>query len=163
MSYEFVGHPLLDETSESKIDINQILEKNKALISVFPGSRKAEIDILMPILLEFIELMNNKYKDFIFIFHSTLEYSELIRSYIKSKNFKNCEVISDEKIKTHTLKKSVFAVSKSGTVSLEICQAKIPSIIVYKMNFMNYLIIKMLVKIKYANILNFAAKRRNNS
>ena len=35
MSNKFVGHPLLDETFESKIDINQILEKNKALISMF--------------------------------------------------------------------------------------------------------------------------------
>ena len=48
---EFVGHPLLEDISESKIDINQIFEKNKALISVYPGSRKSEIDILMPILL----------------------------------------------------------------------------------------------------------------
>ena len=36
MSNEFVGHPLLDETIESKIDINLMLEKNKALISIFP-------------------------------------------------------------------------------------------------------------------------------
>ena len=36
MSNEFVGHPLLDTKSESKIDINQLFEKNKALISVFP-------------------------------------------------------------------------------------------------------------------------------
>ena len=54
MSNEFVGHPLLDETSESKIDINQILGKNKALISIFAGSRKSEIIILTPILLKFI-------------------------------------------------------------------------------------------------------------
>ena len=37
MSNEFVGHPLLNESPETKIDINQIFEKNKALISVFPG------------------------------------------------------------------------------------------------------------------------------
>ena len=35
MSYDFVGHPLLDTTTESAIDINQILGKNKALISIF--------------------------------------------------------------------------------------------------------------------------------
>ena len=39
MSHEFVGHPLLDPTTESAIDINQILGKNKALISIFAGSR----------------------------------------------------------------------------------------------------------------------------
>ena len=57
----------------------------------------------MPILLEFIVLMNQNYNDFIYIFHSTKEHSDLIKSYIKLKN-KNCEVISDDKIKSHTLK-----------------------------------------------------------
>ena len=154
---EFVGHPLLDDTIESKIDINQIFEKNKALISVFPGSRISEIDTLMPILLNFIELMNKDYQDFIYIFHSTKQHSSLVQKYIKTKDIKNCEIISDEKIKSHTLKKSVFAISKSGTISLEICKSKIPSIILYKMNFINYLIVKTLVKVKFANIINITA------
>ena len=158
ISNEFVGHPLLDNNFESAIDINQILGKNNALISIFPGSRKSELEVLTPIILDFIKLMNKKYNDFTFVFHSTKEYSELIKSYIKKYNFNNCEVISDNKIKSHILKKSIFAVSKSGTVSLEICNAKIPSIILYKMGLINFLIIKMLVKIKYANIINIAAK-----
>ena len=158
MSNEFVGHPLLDETTESKIDINQILEKNKALISIFPGSRISEINILMPILLEFIELMNKSYEDFVFIFHSTKEHLDTIQYFLNSKNIKNCEIISDDIIKSHTLKKSVFAVAKSGTISLEICKSKIPSIILYKMNFLNYLIVRSLVKVKFANIINIAAK-----
>ena len=157
MSNEFVGHPLLDDSKESAIDINQILDKNKAIISVFPGSRKSEVEILMPILIKFIVMMNKKYKDFLYIFHSTQELSELINSYIKYENISNCEVISDEKIKSHTLKKSVFAVAKSGTISLEICKSKIPSIILYKMNFINYLIVKTLVKVKFANIINITA------
>ena len=40
MSHEFVGHPLLDSTTESAIDINQILGKNKALISIFESNIK---------------------------------------------------------------------------------------------------------------------------
>ncbi len=159
MSNEFVGHPLLDASSESKIDINQIFEKNKALISVFPGSRESEIQILMPIILDFIKLMNNNYQDFIYIFHSTKQYYDLIQSTIKSKNLTNCEIISDDKIKSHTLKKSIFAIVKSGTVSLEICKSKVPSVILYKMNFLNYLIVKSLVKVKFANIINIAAKK----
>ena len=159
MSHEFVGHPLLESNRESVIDLNQILGKNKALISIFAGSRKSEIEVLTPILLKFIELMNEKYNDFTFIFHSTKEYSDLIQSKIKKINLKNCEVISDDKIKKHILQKSVFAVSKSGTVSLEICNAKIPSIILYKMGLINFLIIKMLVNTKFANIINIAAKK----
>jgi len=71
--------------------------------------------------------------------------------------FKNCEVISDEKIKSHVLKESTFAVAKSGTISLEICNAKVPSVIIYKMNKINFFIIKMLVKVKSPNIINIAA------
>jgi len=159
MSYDFVGHPLLDSTTDSAIDINQILGKNKALISIFAGSRKSEIDILTPILLNFIKLMNEKYNDITYVFHSTKEYSDLILSYIKKNNLNNCQVISDNKIKNHVLKKSIFAVSKSGTISLEICNSKIPSVILYKMGLINFLIIKMLVKTKFANIINIAAKK----
>ena len=159
LSNELVGHPLLDDTAESKIDINQIFDKNKAVISIFPGSRASEINILMPILLEFIDLMNHNYEDFIFVFHATKQYYNLVQNHLKSKNFDNCEIISDEKIKHHTLKKSVFAVAKSGTISLEICKLKIPSIILYKMNFLNYLIVKFLVKVRFANIINIAANK----
>ena len=44
--------------------------------------------------------------------------------------------------------------------SIEICNAKIPSIVVYKMNFINFLIIKILVKIKFANIVNIVANEQ---
>ena len=77
MSCEFVGHPLLQNKERSKIDINQIIGKNKALISVFAGSRKSEISVLMPILLDFIKLMNDKYSDMTYVFHSTKEYSRI--------------------------------------------------------------------------------------
>ena len=158
ISCEFVGHPLLEEKKDDKIDINQIVGKNKALISIFSGSRVSEIVILTPILLNFIRLMDNKYNDIIYIFHATHEHNKLIQFYIKNSGLSNCQVVSDDKIKSHLLKKSIFAVAKSGTVSLEICNVKIPSIILYKINFINFLIIKMLVKTKYANIINIAAQ-----
>ena len=73
------------------------------------------------------------------------------------KKFRNCDVICDEKIKLSILKKSIFAVSKSGTISLEICNSKVPSIIIYKMSRINFFIVKMLAKVKFANIVNITA------
>ena len=153
----FTGHPLLEDHEKSKVDISQIIKENKKIFSIYPGSRQSEINVLTPILFEFIKLMNEKYNNIFFVFHSTSEHSELIRDLLSKEGFKNCEVISDEKIKAHVLKQSMFAVSKSGTISLEICNAKIPSIIIYKMNSINFFIIKMLVKVKFANIINIAA------
>ena len=101
--------------------------------------------------------MNEKYKDLFFVFHSTAEHVQLIQNLLLKEGFKNCGVIGDEKIKSHILKSSKFAVAKSGTISLEICNAKIPSIIIYKMGMINFFIVKMLVKVKFANIINIAA------
>ena len=98
--------------------------------------------------------MNKKFDNYLFVFHATEENKNIIKEKIKISNLQNVDVISDENIKKQILDKSVFAVSKSGTVSIEICNAKIPSLIIYKMNFLNYLIVKLLVKIKYANIIN---------
>ncbi len=148
----FVGHPLL-ETNIPKVDISNIT-KGKKIISLFPGSRISEIKVLMPILIEFINLMNEKFNNYVFIFHSTEENKELIINELKKDNLFNVEIISDKNIKTEILLNSVFAVSKSGTVSLEVCNAKVPSIIIYKINIINYLIMKLLVKVKFANIIN---------
>ena len=150
----FVGHPLLEKQAKSKIDLSKMFFKDKKIISIFPGSRSSEIKVLMPILIEFVKLMNEKYDDYLFVFHATEENKYNINDKLKNSNLNNTEVISDENIKSEILSISVFAVSKSGTVSLEICNANVPSIIIYKMNFLNFMIIKLLVKIKFANIIN---------
>jgi len=150
----FVGHPLLEHETKDKIDLSNIISNDKKIISLFCGSRSSEVNLLLPILINFIYMMNTKFNNFTFIFHATDENKNVISEKINNVNLKNVEVISDENIKKQILTKSTFAVSKSGTVSLEICNAKVPSIIIYKMNFLNFLIVRMLVKIKFANIIN---------
>ena len=153
----FVGHPLLEDQDENKVDISQIVKENKKIFSIFPGSRLSEINVLTPILFEFIKKMNEKHKDLFFVFHSTSENVQLIQKLIIDKGFENCIAVGDEKTKHHLLRKSIFAVAKSGTISLEICNAKVPSIIIYKMSRVNFFIIKMLVNVKSPNIINIAA------
>ena len=150
----FVGHPLLENKENSKTDISNLINNDKKIISLFAGSRTSEINILLPILLDFIKLMNEKFNQYYFIFHSTEQNKNLIKDELKKNNTINADVISGENIKTQILSKSIFAVSKSGTVSLEICNSKVPSIIIYKMNFINFLIVKFLIKVKFANIIN---------
>ena len=155
----FVGHPLLEDDEKIKIDISNIIAEDKKIISIFSGSRSSEINVLTPILVKFIKLIKEKYEDLHFIFHTTNEHRQTLKNQVFKADLKKCDVISDEKIKSYILKKSIFAVSKSGTVSLEICKAKVPSIIIYKVNFVNFFIIKMLAKVKFANIINIAANK----
>jgi lipid-A-disaccharide synthase len=159
ISNTFVGHPLLEHETNNKIDLSNIISNEKKIISLFSGSRSSEVNLLLPILIDFINMMNKKFDNFTFVFHATDENKDLINKKINNISLKNAEVISDENIKKQILMKSIFAVSKSGTVSLEICNAKVPSIIIYKMNFLNFLIVRMLVKIKFANIINIINNR----
>ncbi len=155
----FVGHPLIETKANSKTIIDNLLPQDKKIISLFPGSRKSETLILLPILISFVELMNKKYKNFFFYFHATEENKKSILDIIKQKNIENVDVISEENIKLDVLSKSIFAVSKSGTVSLQICNANIPSIIIYKLSFINFMIFKLLVNVKFANIINIINNR----
>jgi len=154
ISNTFVGHPLLEKNNKSKVDLSSLIPKDKKIISLFAGSRNSETNVLLPILCDFIKLMNKKFNDYSFIFHATDENREFIINSIKNNNLTNSQVISDENIKSQILSSSVFAVAKSGTVSLEICNANVPSIIIYKINMINYWIMKFLVKVKFANIIN---------
>ena len=155
----FVGHPLVEKQNFQKTDISNLIDTSKKIISVFPGSRLSELKLLLPILIKSIKLLSNKFKNLQFIFHSTLEKKDFIKNFISKNNIENVDVISDDKIKDLILSKSIFAISKSGTVSLEICNHKIPSIIIYKMNFINFMIVKFLVKIRFANIINIINDR----
>ena len=139
----FTGHPLLEDMSEGKININQFIknevynnlikegltgdknfDKDKRIISIFAGSRHSEFFELNDILCEFIKLMNKKYNDIFFVFHTTHELKDYLKASLigkftyraeKQKHWSsglNYTVISDEKIKCEILKKSTFAVSK---------------------------------------------------
>jgi len=150
----FVGHPLIEKKDNVKTTLDNLISKDKKIISLFPGSRKSEVNVLLPILLKFVKLMNKKNFDYLFVFHATDENKEFIIDKIKNINSDNIDVISDENIKDQVLSNSIFAVSKSGTISLQISSANIPSIIIYKLSFINFMIFKLLVNVKFANIIN---------
>ncbi len=150
----FVGHPLIENDESVKTTLNDLISKDKKIISIFPGSRKSETNMLLPILIDFINLMNEKDNTYSYVFHATDENKEFIINHVKKTDLTNIDVISDENIKLQILSNSIFAVSKSGTVSLQIINSNIPSIIIYKLSFINFMIFKMLVNVKFANIIN---------
>ena len=108
----FVGHPLIENQKKIKTNLDNFLTDNKKIISIFPGSRKSETTVLLPILLDFIQLMNQKNLEFSFVFHSTEENKEFIVNSIKDKNIENLHVISDDELKSQVLSNSIFAVAK---------------------------------------------------
>ena len=123
----FVGHPLIENNKNNKTDINNFISNNKKIISIFPGSRKSETNVLLPILIDFINMMNKRNSNYNFIFHATEENKNNIVEYIKDKDLNNIDVISDENMKREMLSNSIFAVCKSGTISVSYTHLTLPT------------------------------------
>ena len=155
----FVGHPLIEKNEKAKTVLIDLVSKDKKIISIFPGSRKSETNVLLPILLDFIKLMNNKDNFYFFVFHATEDNKDYIFNQVNNSGLDNIDVVSDENIKSQILSNSIFAVSKSGTISLQISSSSVPSIIIYKLSFLNFMIFKLLVNVKFANIINIINNR----
>ena len=74
----FVGHPLIENNENTKTTIENILPNDKKIISLFPGSRKSETNVLLPILIDFIKLMNKKDIMVIFFIFTLLKTIEIL-------------------------------------------------------------------------------------
>ena len=151
----FVGHPFFDF---SVFKISKLENKDKKYFTLCPGSRNSELKTFMPIFVEVIKKINLKY-NFIFHIPSSEIYKNFINDYLKKSKIDNFIITTNEKEKNFYIKDSILTISKSGTITLDICKNQCPLIVVYKTSWLNYLIIKPFVKTKYGNILNIIAQK----
>ncbi len=152
ISNQFVGHPFFNNFTHT--NSNYSIQEN--LLSFCPGSRKKEITSFMPI---FLEIINHYTDKFNYHFALTKGTEEIVMKYLsKLKNIKYF-VHTDDDLKNEYLKKSLIAISKSGTISLDLCKNQVPFFTIYKLSWINYLIIKPFVKVKYVNIINIISDK----
>jgi lipid-A-disaccharide synthase len=151
----FVGHPFFDF---SVLKINKLDHSNKKYFTLCPGSRVSELETFMPIFIEMIKKIN---LDYSFIFHipASESYKNLIYDYFQKSRIDNFIITTNEKDKNFYIQESVLTISKSGTITLDICKNQCPLIVVYKTSWVNYLLIKPFVKVKFGNILNIIAQK----
>ena len=95
----------------------------------------------------------------IIIFIPTLPHlKEIISKYVNKWKIKT--IISTDRILIEKYYlNSKFALVCSGTASLEIAKRQIPQLVIYKINFLTEIILKKLVKVRYANIINIIANK----
>jgi len=142
---EYVGHPLAEVISNFNRD-NPDVGKEK-IIAVLPGSRKQEILIKLPIMLQVADY----FPDYKFVVAKApgLDdsfYEEFLQPY------KNVSSVIDQTY--NLLAKSTAAMVTSGTATLETALFKVPQIICYKGGKISYEIAKRLIKIKYIGLVN---------
>ena len=110
--------------------------------------------MLLPIYLDAVTEMSLSRK-FKLIMPLTTEMVS-IADKILNNNYSNLEVsiINDEKLKYNYYAKAKLAIVTSGTAALELSYFKTPYVTAYKFNFLTYLILQFMMKIKMGNLVN---------
>ncbi len=159
---DFVGHPLLDTVRPSmerkefcaKFNINS----SKTTIALLPGSRNTEIKNILPVMLESAYLINKNLKGAQFLIAKSPQVSQDIYNQLIQGLDLNLKLIEG---KTYDcLNICDFALVASGTATLETAILQKPFVIIYKMNYLNYLLYRPQVMVPFIGIVNIIAGRK---
>lgn len=155
----YCGHPLVSQLAP-KADKNDFfekhgLDKNKKLVSIFPGSRVFELKNLMKVFIKTAEELQKKHPDLQFcISHAPNLSDDVYDKYLKKTEFK---VIKGEN--QALLSVSDALILASGTVSLEAALYRTPMIISYRGPYLFYLIYLIVRCIKRVSLPNIIADK----
>jgi len=159
----YVGHPLSEEVFASADHDTLLqefgLEPQKKTVGLFPGSRQSEIRRLLPIILAAAKQLKQKHPELQFLLPiaSTLkaediapylaDYSDLAITMIPNRSYdvmEACDAI----------------ITVSGTVTLEIALLGKPMVIINKLAWLSYTIVKSMFKLDYIGLCNIVANER---
>jgi len=160
LSTTFVGHPIVDELVENKIDV----ERDEKLIGLFPGSREREVAKLFPVMVEAARRMHNDNENLRFQAPAAnQQLAEQMKKIIALNKLRGdyITVISRVNGGSHRLMQSAHCgVIASGTATLEAAWYGLPYCLVYKIALPTYLLGKMLVKIEHIGLVNILAGKK---
>ena len=169
---DFVGHPIVSETLADEESVTEFKKAysltDEPVILCLPGSRKSEIDRLMPVFGETLEKFSNALPNARFILPSTPDVYEYSKKFLDCMP-KDIIFLTPEKFgmkkylefKKASFKLSQLALAASGTVSLELAANNTPMVIGYDMNFLSRKIIGLMLKIDTVNLVNLVTGNRN--
>jgi len=159
---DFVGHPLLDIVKPT-LEKEEFIKKfhiycSRPTIALLPGSRKEEIERMLPLMLKAasIILKESSTAQFLIVkspqvgwevFHPITHPFKINMKVIEGQPY-DCLNIAD------------FCIVASGTATLETAIMQKPLLIIYKTSLLNYLLYRPLVRIPYIGIVNIIARKK---
>lgn len=158
----FVGHPLLDIV-EPRISKEEMLRKfglnlDNLTFALLPGSRETEVKTLLPIMLDSAKLIYKKMPRAQFLILQSTTVKKEIFERILLRYKLPIYLISD--MTYDGLAASDFALVVSGTATLETAILGIPMIILYKVSFLSWAYLKMMIKIPYIGLVNVVKQEK---
>jgi lipid-A-disaccharide synthase len=156
----FVGHPLLDQIAKEKSTVLQstpIRPSSASLvIGLFPGSRLQEVQRHLPVMIESVKKLRDKFPEIVAAVSIAPEID--MSPYRKVYDFEWLYWIGN---RNHQLmNESDLLIMSSGTATLEATIFHTPMIVIYRLNSLSHRLGKLLIKVPYITIANLIANKR---
>jgi lipid-A-disaccharide synthase len=141
---EFVGHPL----AERMKDEGGGMKRDENLVLLLPGSREREVALIWPVLTQVVE-------------HLPAE----LKLVAVAVGVKTAAMMRHPRVEVKVggaqdwLRRATLAIAASGTVTMEAAFLSCPMIIVYRVNWLTYLVGRQVVKVKWLGMPNVIAGR----
>ena len=150
----YAGHPFIEKNYDLDDKTNFFNKHNfkqdRPIIVLLPGSRQQEIDYHWPIFLKTVAILNKKTPGVQTI---VVKYNNVTLNPVPAH-------IKIEVSMRSAMKYGTAAISSSGTATLECALANLPTVVCYKMSYINWILFNFFGKVKYISIVNLIANKR---
>ncbi len=156
-----VGHPLVDAvkrtltTEQAKVKLG--IDPVHKVVGLFPGSRRSEVEALLPIMIEAAERIYQRDKNIVVVLPLALGLKMSVLSPLLAKTELPIKVIDDDFYELTSACDAIVAAS--GTVTLEIALLAVPHFITYRVAPITYQVFSRLVKIPYFGLCNIVTSK----
>lgn len=160
--FTYTGHPLVPmiKVDKNKEDFRKEwgIAAGELLVTLLPGSRKAEVEFLLPGMLKAVELLKEDYSIHVSLLLASNIEREFAAGFLQGSPV---DVRMVEQKEGHNLiNASDIIITTCGTSNLEIAIIGVPFVAVYRLNKLSYFLGKGFVKIDNYSIVNILAEKR---
>ena len=158
-----MGHPVIESTMNVQTDAVSFrkryhIPENSELICLLPGSRHSEVSRILPVFKEVVKRIQVTHPDIYLLIPTVDTLSDEISHALAGFSIPHA-VIRGQTERYEAFNAAKMAIAASGTVSLELTVYKTPHLIAYTFNKLTNFLTHILIKLKYANLLNILAER----
>jgi len=159
--FTYTGHPLvpLIKVTESREDFKkgENVKNSELVVTLLPGSRRSEVDFLLPEMLRAMALLKKEFKIRLFLLKAGGIERERIDGFLRGSSL---DITVIEQGRGYDLiAASDIVLTTCGTSNLEIAILGTPFVAVYRVNKLSYLMGKRFVKIDLYSIVNILAQK----
>lgn len=157
----FVGNPALakdfSHADPARLRAAIGAGEGEDILLVLPGSRPAEIKLVMPVFEEAVKRLKAQRPGLHVVIPAAGTVVDSVRARVAGWPFR-AHVIEDEQLKDDAFVAGAVALACSGTVTTELALAGTPMVVAYKIGGASYAILKLIFKSPWVTMFNIAAK-----